>query len=88
MLDPTKKISLLLRKLGMIRPMSHDTTRQSLHHWYYPPVVRDVVTELETTARGYAERLNTFEPTKEFKRKLDKLENKKSDESEPIPYFQ
>lgn len=46
------------------------------------------MTELETTAQGYAERLNTFEPTKEFKRKLDKLENKKSYESEPIPYFQ
>ncbi|KAH9074898.1 hypothetical protein EDB83DRAFT_2312384 [Lactarius deliciosus] len=39
----------------------------SLHHWYYPPLVCDVVTELETAARGYAEHLDSFNPTKEVK---------------------
>jgi hypothetical protein len=50
--------------------------------------VRDIVTELETIARGYAERLDTFGPTKEFKRKLEKVENKKRDEGEPIWHLQ
>ncbi|KAH9028308.1 hypothetical protein EDB85DRAFT_1892600 [Lactarius pseudohatsudake] len=39
----------------------------SLHHWYYPPLVCDVVTALETAARGYAERLDSFNLTKEVK---------------------
>ena len=56
----------------------------SLHHWYYPPLVHDVTTELETTARGYMKRLDTFNPTKGFRHKLRKRENKMSDAGEPI----
>ncbi|KAH9072210.1 hypothetical protein EDB83DRAFT_2516986 [Lactarius deliciosus] len=36
--------------------------------------------DLETAARGYAERLDAFNPTKAFKRTLDKIENKRNDE--------
>ncbi|KAI9437865.1 hypothetical protein BJY52DRAFT_1196234 [Lactarius psammicola] len=46
-----------------------------------PLLVCDVVTELETAARGYAERLDPFNPTKEVKRKLEKRENRMSDEA-------
>ncbi|KAH8992144.1 hypothetical protein EDB86DRAFT_2830574 [Lactarius hatsudake] len=38
-------------------------------------------TQLETAARGYAERLDTFNPTKEFKRKLDKTKNRTNNEA-------
>ena len=64
--------------------MSFQALLHSLHHWYYPPLVCDVVTELETTARGYAKCLGTFKLTKVFKCKLDKRENKMSDEGELI----
>lgn len=83
-LDPAKEVALSPRNLSRTQPMSFQALLHSLHHWYYPPLVRDVVTELETAARGYAERLDTFEPTKVFKRKLDKRENKMSDEGELI----
>ncbi|KAH8978713.1 hypothetical protein EDB92DRAFT_1987125 [Lactarius akahatsu] len=53
----------------------------SLHHWYYPPLVCDVVTELETAAWGYAEHLDSFNPMKEVKRKLERKENKMNDEA-------
>jgi hypothetical protein len=82
-LDPAKEVALFPRSCKA-QPMSLQPPLHSLHQWYYPPIVRDVVTELETAARGYAERLDTFKPTKELKRKLEKLENKKSDEGEPI----
>jgi hypothetical protein len=42
--------------------MSYEPILHSLHHWYYPLLVHDVVTELETTARGYADRLDPFKP--------------------------
>jgi hypothetical protein len=35
--------------------------------------------DLETAARGYATRLDTSNPTKGFKRQLDKVENQMSD---------
>ncbi|KAH8993551.1 hypothetical protein EDB86DRAFT_3078591 [Lactarius hatsudake] len=57
------------------------TPRHSLHHWYYPPLVQDIMMDLETAARGYAERLDAFNPTKAFKRTLDKIENKRNDEA-------
>ena len=44
--------------------------------------MRDFVTELENASRGYADRLDTFQPTKVLKRKLEKRENKMSDEGE------
>ncbi|KAI9429185.1 hypothetical protein H4582DRAFT_2089861 [Lactarius indigo] len=37
--------------------------------------------DLETTARGYLDRLDTFRPTKELKRKFEKTENKKKDQA-------
>ena len=36
--------------------------------------------DLEAAARGYTARLDTFNPTKELKRKLEKTENRQHDE--------
>ncbi|KAH9012327.1 hypothetical protein EDB84DRAFT_1536349 [Lactarius hengduanensis] len=80
-LDPSREVALSPRELCSTRPMSLQPLLHSLHHWYYPPLVCDVVTELETTARGYAERLDSFNPTKEVKRKLERKENKMNDEA-------
>ncbi|KAH8994630.1 hypothetical protein EDB83DRAFT_2534609 [Lactarius deliciosus] len=66
-LDPSREVALSPRELCSTRPMSLQPLLHSLHHWYYPPLVCDVVTELETAARGYAERLDSFNPTKEVK---------------------
>ena len=62
----------------LIQPICH-----SLHHWYYPPLMHDVVTELETTARGYVERLDSFQMN-ELKQRLEKRENKMRDEGKPF----
>ena len=87
-LDPAKEIPLSSRNLCTAWPMSLEPLLHSLHHWYYPPLVRDFVTELENASRGYADRLDTFQPTKVLKRKLEKRENKMSDEGElRIPPF-
>jgi len=83
-LDPAKEVAMSPRKLCKTQPMSLQPILHTLHHWYYLPLVCDVVTELETAARGYAERLDPFNPTKEVKRKLEKRENRMSDEGEPI----
>ncbi|KAH9014850.1 hypothetical protein EDB85DRAFT_1899029 [Lactarius pseudohatsudake] len=71
--DPAKKVTLSPRTLWNAQPM--------LPH---PPVTLfsiDIVMDLETAARGYAERLDTFNPTMAFKRTLDKIENKQNDEA-------
>ncbi|KAN0141541.1 hypothetical protein V8E53_000003 [Lactarius tabidus] len=52
----------------------------SLDHWYYLLLVRDFVMELETAAQGYVNPLDLFDPTKSFKHKLDKMENRKNNE--------
>ncbi|KAH9035246.1 hypothetical protein EDB85DRAFT_2143898 [Lactarius pseudohatsudake] len=80
-LDLAKEVVLAPRKLCSAQPMSLQPLFHSLHHWYYPPLVDDVMADLETAARGYLERLDTFRPTKGFKRSLDKKENKKNDEA-------
>ncbi|KAH9163208.1 hypothetical protein EDB89DRAFT_2079056 [Lactarius sanguifluus] len=80
-LDLAKEVKLSPRKSCTAQPMSLQPLTHSLPHWYYPPLVRDVLTELETAARGYVERLDTFNPTKEFKRKLDKTKNRTNDEA-------
>ncbi|KAH9176165.1 hypothetical protein EDB89DRAFT_2129346 [Lactarius sanguifluus] len=49
------------------QPMSLQPLLHSLHHWYYPPLMCDVMTELETIAQGYTECLDSFNPTKEVK---------------------
>ena len=79
-LDLAKKVGLSPRNLCKERPMSLNPIVHSLQLWYYPPQVEDVM-DLETAARGYAGRLDTFKPTKAFKRKLDKVENKMNDQS-------
>ncbi|KAH9015824.1 hypothetical protein EDB85DRAFT_2156364 [Lactarius pseudohatsudake] len=61
--------------------MSSEPLIHSLHHWYYPPLVNDVVADLKTTARGYLDRLDTFQLTTECKRTFEKAENKKKDEA-------
>ncbi|KAH9068123.1 hypothetical protein EDB83DRAFT_2314655 [Lactarius deliciosus] len=53
----------------------------SLHHWYYLPLMDDIMVDLETAACGYLKCLDTFRPTKGFKCSLDKMENKKNDEA-------
>ena len=80
-LDLAKEVALSPRKLCSAQPMSLQPLVHSLHHWYYPPLVRDVVEDLETAARGYRDdHLDIFKPTTELKRSMDKIENKKNDE--------
>ena len=86
-LDPAKKVPLSPHESCSTRPMTLQPLVHSLHHWYYPPLVDDVAANLETAARGYHERLDTFRPTKELKRTLDKMENKKNDEGKHMLDF-
>jgi hypothetical protein len=74
------------RKLCQARPISVQPLLHSLELWYYPPLVRDIVMDLEAAARGYAERLDVLDPTKELKRKQEKTENRKNDEGKQA-YF-
>ena len=60
--------------------MSTEPLVHSLSMWYYPPHVKDVLSHFETAARGYTDRLDTFNPTKGFKCKLDKLDNQRANE--------
>ncbi|KAH9013792.1 hypothetical protein EDB83DRAFT_2321613 [Lactarius deliciosus] len=80
-LDLARKVTLSPHKSCNVQPMSSGPLVHSLHHWYYPPLVNDVVADLETTARGYLDRLDTFRPTKELKRTFEKTENKKKDQA-------
>ena len=86
-LDPAKEVGLSPRELCLAQPMSLEPLFHSLHHWYYPPLVKDFVADLETAARGYCNRLDMFRPTKEHKRSFDKMQNKKNDEGMHILYF-
>jgi hypothetical protein len=86
-LDPSKEVVLSPRTLCKVQPMSLQLPLHSLDHWYYPPLVQDFVMELETAARGYARRLDPFEPAKSFKRKVEKMENRKNDEGKPVLYL-
>ena len=83
LLDPAKEVALSSCDLCKIKPMLIQPICHSLHHWYYPPLVHDVVTELETTARGYVERLDSFQMN-ELKQRLEKRENKMRDEGKPF----
>ena len=78
-LDPNKRVTLLPRNSSRMDVMSIQPLVHSLHLWYYPPHVKDV-SLFETAARGYADRLDTFNPTKGLKRKLDKGDNQRADE--------
>ena len=49
-LDPTKKIPLEPRKLCQTCPISLQPLLHSLELWYYPPLVRDILMDLEATA--------------------------------------
>lgn len=86
-LDPAKEVPLEPRKLCQTCPISFQPLLHSLELWYYPPLVRDVVMDLEAAARGYAERLDVLNPTKELKRKQEKTENKKNDEGKQAFFF-
>jgi hypothetical protein len=79
-LDPNKQVNLSPRNSCRMDMMSIQPLVHSLHLWHYPPLVRDVRADFETAARGYAERFDTFSPTKGFKRTLDKLGNQRADE--------
>ncbi len=59
-LDPAKKVPLSPRESCSTQPMTLQPLVHSLHHWYYPPLVDDVVANLETSAHSYLERLDTF----------------------------
>lgn len=85
-LDPALEVTLSPRN-SCERPMSLQPLLHSLPHWYYPPLVHDVVTELESAARGYTNRLDAFNPTKGLKRKLDKVQNKMNDQGKVILHF-
>jgi hypothetical protein len=86
-LDPSKEVALSSRTLCKVQPMSLQPPLHSLDHWYYPLLVRDFVMELETAAWGYAKQLDLFDPTKSFKHKLDKMENRKNDKGKSILYL-
>ncbi len=83
-LDPAKEVAMSPCKLCKTQPMSLQPLLHMLPHWYYPPLVHDVVTELETATQGYTECLDPFNLMKEVKCKLEKRENRISDEGEPI----
>ncbi|KAF8257366.1 hypothetical protein EI94DRAFT_1818097 [Lactarius quietus] len=59
-----------------LQPLLH-----SLELWYNPPLINDIMMDLETAARGYTIRLDTLNPTKEFKCRLKKMENRKNNEA-------
>ncbi|KAH9170853.1 hypothetical protein EDB89DRAFT_2230399 [Lactarius sanguifluus] len=80
-LDPTKEVALSPCKLCKTQPMSLHAPIKALHLWYYPPLMHNIVTELETAAWGYAERLDTFNLMMGFKRKMEKSKNKVNDEA-------
>ena len=80
-LDPSKKVVLSPCKSCKAQPMSELPLVHTLPHWYYPPVVQDVMADLETTAWGYVKRLDNFQPTRTLKHKLDKSESKVKDKS-------
>ena len=81
-LNPMKQVNLSPWTSSRMDEMTVHPLMHSLPLWYYPPQVADIYTDLETAAHGYTEHLDTFNPTKGFKRKLDKLENQKADDSE------
>jgi hypothetical protein len=78
-LDPMKRVDLSPRTLSRTNVISNQPLQHTLRLWYYPPDVGDVH-DFETVARGYADRLDTFNPTKGYKRILDKLENQRADD--------
>ncbi len=80
LLDPNKRVNLSSHDLSRMDVMSIQPLVHSLHLWYYPPHVKDIYSHFETAARGYADRLDTFTPTKGLKRTLDKRENQRADE--------
>ncbi|KAI9449547.1 hypothetical protein BJY52DRAFT_1192467 [Lactarius psammicola] len=80
-LDPAMKVPLSPHELCSTQHMTLQPLIHSLHHWYYPPLMDEVVANLEPAACGHLERLDTFQPTKELKCTLDKMENKKNDEA-------
>ncbi len=86
-LDPAKEVPLSPHELCSAQPMSFQPLIHSLHHWYYPPLVDDVVVDLETAAHGYLECLDTFRPTNELKRTLEKTENRKNDQGKLMLTF-
>jgi len=59
-LDPAKKVPLCPHESCSTRPMTLQPLIHSLHCWYYPLLVDDVMANLETSACSYLERLDTF----------------------------
>jgi len=86
-LDPNKRVNLSPRTLSRMDMMSVQPLIHSLYLWYYPPHVKDIFLHFETAARGYADRLDAFTPTKGFKRTLDKLSNRRVEEGTFIFYI-
>jgi hypothetical protein len=80
LLDPNKRVDLSSRDSSRMDVMSIQPLVHSLHLWYYPPHVKDIYSDFEPAARGYADRLDAFTPTKGLKRTLDKRENQRADE--------
>ena len=86
-LDRSKQVALSPRTLCKSQPMSVMPPLHSLELWYYPPFIQNNMMELETTARGYAERLDIFNPTKVSKRKQVKTENREADKGKHTLYL-
>jgi hypothetical protein len=83
-LNPAKKVRLSPCNLCKEQPMSPNPIVHTLQLWYYPPQVQDIGMDLETAARGYSGHLDTFNPAKGFKCKLDKVENKTTNKSKLV----
>jgi hypothetical protein len=79
-LDPNKRVGLSPRDSSWLDMMSILPVIHSLYLWYYPPHVENVYSQFETAAHGYADCLDSFNPTKGFKCKLDKMINQRADE--------
>ena len=84
-LDHSKQVALSPHTLCKSQPMSVMPPLHSLELWYYPPFIQNNMMELETTAWGYTERLDIFNPTKVSKRKQVKMENREADKGKHTP---
>jgi len=78
LLDPNKQVNLSSCNLSQMDVMSIQPLVHSLYLWYYPPHVKNIYSDFEPVAHGYADCLDAFTPTQELKCMLDKHENQRA----------
>jgi len=79
LLNPNKQVNLSSRDSSWMDMMSIQPLVHSLHLWYYPPHVKDIYSDFEPAAHGYADCLDAFMLTQGLKCMLDKHENQRAD---------